>query len=195
MNYDNQEFSVKNVKLSLNREFDINLPPNTFCWNRWVIGKSMAFVWRAIEEKIPSATALRNKGMNQIEVTCKTCGAVEESAVHILLRCNFAKRVWEAITKWLRIPMVNIDGNLKELLQEILELHRSRNVRKAIHATVIQTMWILWKTRNEKLFKGKQSVIQTVIEDIKNASFLDVKLRSKYHMISRQEWWDFNVNM
>ncbi|KAJ0941285.1 hypothetical protein HanRHA438_Chr02g0092791 [Helianthus annuus] len=133
-----------------------------------------------IEEKIPSATTL----------TCKTCGAANETAVHILLSCNFAKRIWEAITNWLKIPMINIDGSLSELLQEVSEIQRSRKIKKVIHAVVVQTMWILWKIRNEKVFSGTQGVLQTAIEDIKETSFQGVKLRSKFHAITRQEWWD-----
>ncbi|MFS7952854.1 hypothetical protein Hanom_Chr07g00611811 [Helianthus anomalus] len=130
--------------------------------------------------------------MNLPDVMCKTCGAAEETAVHILIGCNFAKRVWEEITSWLKIPMVNTGRNISELLLEISEMPRSRNVRKAIHAVVIQT---LWKTRNDRFFKGKQGVIQTVVEDIKENTFQGMKQRSKFRLISRQEWWDFNVNL
>ncbi|KAF5754404.1 putative reverse transcriptase zinc-binding domain-containing protein [Helianthus annuus] len=151
------------------------------------------FVWRAIEEKIASAVALRNRGINSLDTVCKTCGAAEESAAHILLRCNFAERTWELVTNWLKIPMVNVEGSLTDLLVETSEVQRSKGVRKAIYAVIIQTIWILWKTRNEKVFKGRQGKVQTVIEEIKEASYLGVKLRSKHGSLTRQEWWDFNV--
>ncbi|XP_035838151.1 uncharacterized protein LOC118485801 [Helianthus annuus] len=35
-----------------------------FEWNRWTTNKSLMFVWRAMEEKIPTVTALRSRGMN-----------------------------------------------------------------------------------------------------------------------------------
>ncbi|KAJ0454336.1 hypothetical protein HanIR_Chr15g0738911 [Helianthus annuus] len=57
--------------------------------------------------------------------------------------------------------MANADGSIAELLQEISEIQRSRKIRKVIHAVVVQTMWILWKIRNEKVFSGRQGVIQT----------------------------------
>ncbi|KAJ0700669.1 putative RNA-directed DNA polymerase [Helianthus annuus] len=194
-NFENQEFSVKNVKQTLGQNLDLNVPPSMFCWNNWVTSKCTTFVWRAVDEKIPTLLALRNRGMNFPNVTCKTCGAGDESAHHILIECNFAKRVWEMISKWLRIPMVNPELNLKETLAEIIEVQRSRNIRKLIHAAVIQTLWMLWKTRNERVFSGRQGVVQTIVEEIKEASFQGVKHRSKHRTISRQEWWDFNLNL
>ncbi|XP_021991913.1 uncharacterized protein LOC110888710 [Helianthus annuus] len=124
-NNEHQEFSVKNVNSSLSQNVDLNSAPCTFIWNNWVTTKSIMFVWRAIEEKILSAVALRSRGMNQIQVICKTCGAAEETADHILLGCNFARRIWEPITFWLKIPMVNTEGSIAELLQEISDIPRS----------------------------------------------------------------------
>ncbi|KAM0043258.1 putative reverse transcriptase zinc-binding domain-containing protein [Helianthus debilis subsp. tardiflorus] len=57
--------------------------------------------------------------MNLPNVTCKTCGAADESTHHILIECNFAKRVWEMISKWLRIPVVNPEMNLKDMLTDV----------------------------------------------------------------------------
>ncbi|XP_021984692.1 uncharacterized protein LOC110880478 [Helianthus annuus] len=99
------------------------------------------FVWRAIDEKIASAKAPRSRGLNLPDIVYKTCGADEESAVHILLKCNFAKRTWEQVTSWLKIPMVNVNDSLKDILLEINEIQRSKGMRKAIYAATIQTMW------------------------------------------------------
>ncbi|XP_022013882.1 uncharacterized protein LOC110913354 [Helianthus annuus] len=151
-NFENQEFSVKNAKQTLGQNLDLNASSNTFCWNNWVQSKCTTFVWRAVDEKIPSLLALRNRGMNLPNVTCKTCGAADESAHHILIECNFAKRVWEMISSWLRIPVVNPELNLKDMLAELLEVQRCRIIRKLIHAVAIQTLWSLWKSRNEKVF-------------------------------------------
>ncbi|XP_021980285.1 uncharacterized protein LOC110876420 [Helianthus annuus] len=191
-NHEHQEFSVKNVKLTLGRNLDLNSSPSMFCWNSWATGKSAAFVWRAIENKIPSVVALRDRGINLQDVTCKICGARDESAEHILLSCNLAARLWEAVKNWTKTQSVNINGSIAELLQSILEGQRSRHRRKMLHAIAIQSMWILWKNINEKVFTGKLRSAQMIIEDIKDTSFQGVKLRSKYSSITKQEWWDFN---
>ncbi|XP_021979110.1 uncharacterized protein LOC110875222 [Helianthus annuus] len=191
-NYEHQEFSVKNVKLSLGRNLDLNSSPSTFCWNSWATGNSAAFVWRAMDNKIPSAVALRDRGVNLQEVSCKICGAGDESAEHILLHCNLAARVWEAVKDWTKTRWVNTNGSIAELLQSILDGQMGSHRRKMLHTIAIQAMWILWKNRNEKVFTGKLKPAQIIIEDIKDTSFQGVKLRSKYSSITKQQWWDFN---
>ncbi|XP_022019525.1 uncharacterized protein LOC110919563 [Helianthus annuus] len=151
---------------------------------------SVAFVWRALDEKIPSVVALRNRGMNIQDVRCKICGAEDETAGHILLRCNLAKRIWEALSMWTRFPMLNTVDSVSKLLQLILESHRSRLVRKLLHAIAIQSMWIMWKNRI-----GRQRALQMIDEDIKDTTFQGVKSRSKFNTMTKQEWWDFNLNL
>ncbi|XP_021985280.1 uncharacterized protein LOC110881271 [Helianthus annuus] len=138
-----QCFNVKDARQSLSNQLDLNEQAYEFVWNKWAPGKSLMFVWKAVEEKVPTTTALRGGGVNLQNVICQTCGAAEETAAHVLLQCNFAKRVWEEIVKWTKIPAANTEGNLKELLQELNDLQRSRKMRKAIHAIAIQTMWTI----------------------------------------------------
>ncbi|XP_022041764.1 uncharacterized protein LOC110944409 [Helianthus annuus] len=168
--------------------------PSNFYWNNWATGKSVAFVWRAIDEKIPSAVALRNRGMNIQDVRCKICGVEDETAGHLLLRCNLAKRIWDAVSTWTRFPMYNTAASVSELLQLISESNRSRSVRKLLHAIAIQSMWIMWKNRNERVFTGRQRASQLIVEDIKDTTFQGVKSRSKFNTMTKQEWWDFNFN-
>ncbi|XP_022024945.1 uncharacterized protein LOC110925296 [Helianthus annuus] len=192
--FENEDFCVKNVRLTLGRNLDINAAPNAFCWNNWATGKSTTFVWRAIDEKIPSAVALTGRGMLLQDMTCKICGADDENAMHILLRCNFVKRVWEAVSTWTNFPMPNNGNSVTELLQSILECHRSRFIRKILHAIAIQTMWILWRNRNDTIFSGKQRTAQMIIEEVKDTSLQGVRQRSKHNTITKQQWSDFNFN-
>ncbi|KAJ0445158.1 hypothetical protein HanIR_Chr16g0839841 [Helianthus annuus] len=46
------------------------------------------------------------------------------------------EKAWEKVAVWVRIPMVNMAGNLEDLLQELYVLQRNRNIRKAIHAII-----------------------------------------------------------
>ncbi|XP_022020261.1 uncharacterized protein LOC110920356 [Helianthus annuus] len=190
-----EDFSVKNVRLSLDRIIDINSEPNQFYWNKWATAKSTAFVWRAIDEKIPSAVALANRGMEISDTSCKLCGEDNEDAVHILMKCNFARRVWDGVETWTGLPMTNDVNNVKDLLKRILDSNRSQCKRKFLHAIAIQTMWLLWKNRNDKIFSGRRRTVQMLIEEIKDTSFLGVKQRSKHRSITKQQWWEFSFNL
>ncbi|XP_022024332.1 uncharacterized protein LOC110924646 [Helianthus annuus] len=192
-NFEQQDLSTKVVRQALNRNIDLNDPATDFVWNRWTTNKSLMFVWRAMEGKIQTAAALRNRGLNIPDTSCKICGAAEETAEHVLIQCNFAKRIWDKIANWIGIPMINLEGSIKDLFQELFGLQRSKKVRKAIHAIAIQTMWALWKNRNGKVFSNKHGPVQLITEEIKEASYKSLKARSKYTSITCQEWWDFNV--
>ncbi|XP_022032836.1 uncharacterized protein LOC110933944 [Helianthus annuus] len=191
-NSEQEGFTVRGVRQSLASQINLNEQANEFVWNRWATAKSVMFVWRAVDGRIPTATALRERGMVLTDYNCKLCGAAEETVSHLLLQCSFAKEIWEKIVSWVKIPMFTA-GNLRELMQELQFLQRSRYIKKAIHTIATQTIWSIWKIRNEKIFRGKSGAIQTTIEEIKEATFQGVKLRSKFKRISRQEWWDFNV--
>ncbi|XP_021995540.1 uncharacterized protein LOC110892697 [Helianthus annuus] len=145
-----KDFTVKDVRKSLSSALDLNMTADDFDWNSWATSKSIMFVWRAIQDKIPSAVALRHRGVNIPDVTCKICGAAEETTDHILVSCNYATRIWEMITNWVKIPKVNSDGNVKDVLKEMNEIHRNGKIKKVIHAITIQTMWSLWRARNDK---------------------------------------------
>ncbi|KAJ0692910.1 hypothetical protein HanPI659440_Chr15g0591241 [Helianthus annuus] len=119
----------------------------------------------------------------------------EEIAVHVLLQCNFAKRVWEKGTTWNKIPIVNTTGNLKELLKELNEVQRNWKMRKVIHAIAVQTMWTLWKIRNNNVFKGKQGALQTTVDDIKENSFQVVKMKSKLNRTTQKGLMGFQCNI
>ncbi|KAJ0481970.1 putative reverse transcriptase zinc-binding domain-containing protein [Helianthus annuus] len=180
--------------MALSRQLYLDVPAYDFEWNRWTTNKSSMFMWRAMEEKIPTTTASSNRGLNIPDVTCKICGAADETAAHVLIQCNFAKRAWESVVNWLHIPMINTEGGIKDLLLELNGLQRCKNM-KVIHAIAIQTMWILWKNRNGKIFSNKQGDVQRIMIEIKEASYQGLKTRSKFSSITRQEWWDFNITL
>ncbi|XP_021990982.1 uncharacterized protein LOC110887718 [Helianthus annuus] len=190
-----EDFSVKSVRLHLGRNIDINVAPNSFYWNNWATAKSSAFVWRATDEKIPSAVALANRGMELQETSCKICGEGDEDAAHILINCNFARRVWEAVQIWTGLSMVNDVSNVYDLLKKTTESNKSRCKRKILHAIAIQTMWLLWRNRNDKIFSGRSRTVQMIIEEIKDASFLGVRQRSKHSSITKQQWWEFSFDL
>ncbi|KAF5794967.1 hypothetical protein HanXRQr2_Chr08g0334251 [Helianthus annuus] len=100
-----------------------------------------------------------------------------------------------AVKMWTGLPMENTVNNVKDLLHSILESHKSRNVKKFLHAIAIQTMWILWKNRNDKIFSGRHRTIQMIIEEIKDTSFQGVRQRSKHSTITKQQWWDSSLNL
>ncbi|KAJ0628056.1 putative RNA-directed DNA polymerase [Helianthus annuus] len=187
-------FTVKAVREALAQQMDLNTQASDFMWNKWASSKSNMFAWRAIDNKIPTAAALSERGMIVQNNRCKMCDIEEETADHVLLVCTFAKRVWEAIFGWMKCSEIRCSDSLRQVFQNVSELQRGRNKRKIIHAIALETIWKLWKARNDKIFKDKPGEIRNVVEDIKEESYQYVKERSRFKAISKQQWWDFNFD-
>nr|KAJ0192840.1 hypothetical protein LSAT_V11C800454510 [Lactuca sativa] len=53
-------------------------------WRKEIPIKVLGFVWKAIQDKIPSAKALSSHGMSVLSTTCGRCGDLED-VDHILI--------------------------------------------------------------------------------------------------------------
>lgn len=53
-------------------------------WCKEIPIKVLGFVWKAIQDKIPSAKALSSHGMSVLSTTCGRCGDLED-VDHILI--------------------------------------------------------------------------------------------------------------
>ncbi|XP_021986803.1 uncharacterized protein LOC110883323 [Helianthus annuus] len=184
-NVDQLSFTVKAVRETLAQQLDLNIQGGDFVWNKWASSKSNMFAWRAIDNNIPTAAALGGRGLILQNNRCRMCDTEEETADHVLLQCSFAKQIWEAVLGWVKCSEINLGESLKQVLHGVNDLQRGRNKRKIIHAVVLQTIWRLWKVRNDKIFNGKSGVTQNVIEGIKKESYQYVKERSRFKAISR----------
>ncbi|KAL0367156.1 UNVERIFIED_CONTAM: hypothetical protein Sradi_3605700 [Sesamum radiatum] len=65
----------------------------SFIWSSCTPPRVRTFVWRACHEALPTATNLAKRNPN-LSVECNICHVGEESLMHVLLRCSFARQVW-----------------------------------------------------------------------------------------------------
>ncbi|XP_023738520.1 uncharacterized protein LOC111886499 [Lactuca sativa] len=66
-------------------------------WSREVPIKVIGFIWRAIQNRVPTLCALKQRGVDTGSIMYSYCMTVEEESDHVLLSCPFAKIVWEWI--------------------------------------------------------------------------------------------------
>ncbi|KAJ0824439.1 putative reverse transcriptase zinc-binding domain-containing protein [Helianthus annuus] len=186
-----QEFSVKEVRITLSRSIDLNEPPDNYFWNNWAAQKCSMFVWRAVKGRIPTATQLRERGVPIPSGRCRLCDNEEETPDHVLVRCREAKGVWEQIGQWVKLQTITQKETLEEILS-VLDEQVWEKKKKAVHAIFLLTTWIIWKNRNEKIFQGRNGEIYKMIEEIKEESFLWMKHKSKVQSISWESWIYFS---
>ncbi|XP_022041224.1 uncharacterized protein LOC110943800 [Helianthus annuus] len=193
-NDDKHEFTVKSVRCTLASQLNLNEDADSFMWNNWTTNKCSMFVWRAVQGRIPTTTQLRQRGMQISSIICKVCGREDETPDHVLVKCDYAKEVWEQIWNWVKISGAQKPDTIKEMIEAVNDFQWPKVKKKAVHAVFILTAWRIWKNRNTKVFKDRGEAAFKIIEDIKEESYQWMKQRTKIQIASWEEWKYFSWN-
>ena len=88
-------------------------------WKLDVPPKVKVFWWRVLHDYLPARKELHRR---HIEPTahCETCGAVEESARHVLFECTMARIFWKVTKKLtgVKIPWLHPESWAIDLLHD-----------------------------------------------------------------------------
>ncbi|KAF5788296.1 putative reverse transcriptase zinc-binding domain-containing protein [Helianthus annuus] len=76
-------------------------------------------IWRIVQDKLPTTTALARRNIFVLNTRCKMCEDEDESALHLFVSCRIAVLVWEVISQWCKLSPIYI-----------LELKDSANINK-----------------------------------------------------------------
>ncbi|XP_026399003.1 uncharacterized protein LOC113294844 [Papaver somniferum] len=93
---------------------------------------------------------------------CSRCQEEEESTTHMLIHCNYARSIWNAIFPDITQDLSNTD-NIQHWIKtwdkkdSTINFGRQSNVN-----LIVITMWFIWKTRCELVFEGKHCSINNL---------------------------------
>ncbi|XP_022014266.1 uncharacterized protein LOC110913752 [Helianthus annuus] len=176
---ENEEFAVKSIRNTLSRNLNLNEPTDNYFWNNWAAKKCSTFAWRALKGRIPTATQLRQRGVPIPSDRCRLCDQEEEMPNHALVKCREANGVWEQIGCWVKAETITQQETLGEMFDALEDYNWPKKKKKMVHAILLLTTWVIWKNRNEKIFRGKSGEIFKMVEEIKEESFQWMKHKSK----------------
>ncbi|GKV02232.1 hypothetical protein SLEP1_g14691 [Rubroshorea leprosula] len=90
-------------------------------WCRLVPTKICAFVWKLLQNRIPSKVNLFKKGIvpDLNLATCMLCNESIEDINHLFLHCKFAYSVWSKSLQWWRISSVRADDCYASFEQQL----------------------------------------------------------------------------
>ncbi|KAJ0641962.1 putative RNA-directed DNA polymerase [Helianthus annuus] len=185
------EFSVKSVKDKAQQLVFADLGMD-FEWNNWAPIKVNFLIWRLIQDKLPTYGALARRNIIIQDNRCKMCGEEEESAVHLFGSCRLTEVIWEFVSSWCKIKQVLI-LELKDLAN-IQKCNRgSPRWKKVVNLVTQAAIWVIWRSRNEAIFEGKQLYVNKMKEDIKMYGYMWLKSRVKNASISWENWCNFDL--
>lgn len=122
-------------------------------WRKSIQPRRSLTVWKALHNRLPTEELLQIKGYS-LSSCCRLCYAAGEGLEHLFIHCNFVNSIW---TRLEEVFQLNLDKttDLKGPLSSVFKKQMSKQVYDLWIASVISTIWIVWKLRNLAIFEGK----------------------------------------
>ncbi|KAJ0435664.1 putative RNA-directed DNA polymerase [Helianthus annuus] len=189
---DSSKFTVKSLKYYLqNAKFrDLG---NKFVWNSWNPSKVNFLSWRISLDRLPTLVALAHRNVINGQLGCKICGQDAEDLDHLFVCCEAAQYVWDYISHWCKVSSIYA-FSVKDLLEWHKNVRGNAKWRKLIYAIMQVAFWVIWRNRNDLVFKNKPVNWDRMTTEIKQLSFLWIGSRSTPKEISWEEWCTFDVS-
>ncbi|XP_074298479.1 uncharacterized protein LOC141629360 [Silene latifolia] len=114
---------------------------------------------------LPTMDNMMRRGMPFVN-RCALCENSIEDVHHLFFNCPFSRHLLNTIGTWLSLPMRSF--SLVILAQDFASTrHTCRQ-----HVGFMATIYYLWKERNDRIFKGAKSFVDTLSVKIKKAVHL-----------------------
>jgi hypothetical protein len=125
-------------------------------WGSWASTKVIVFSWQAVLGRLPTRENLMRRGVVLVEpnVVCVLCGKGRETEDHLFASCPTTWEIWSKVHRWFGMISV-VPSTIGSLFQAFLPLFRNRkNALKGVILIWHAVIWVLWRTRNERIFRG-----------------------------------------
>ena len=116
---------------------------NQIIWSAWAPPKCKFFSWLTVQDRIWTADRLSARGWPH-NPTCSLCCSCPETGNHLFVDCRFTRRIWAALSFWLREPSLQptnwtCTNSVHEWWSEMAAI---RGVsRKGLKSLVILVCW------------------------------------------------------
>lgn len=102
-----------------------------------------------------------------VSSTCAFCNSQDETVSHYLFKCDFSYKFWMECIKWLGLVTVFSSTPVANLIQ-FSSLHRGQRSKQISVCTWACGMWLLWTSRNDLIFHGKEPKVTELMENLKS---------------------------
>ena len=126
-------------------------------------------------------------GMDLHTILCPKCESQCETVEHRLLFCEKVMKVWENIFQWWGLRL-NDSFTINDIILHTGNSNMSKDSKMLWSSVVWVTAYMVWKDRNNKVFKGKSENIEKLVQEIQVRSFEWINRRSKKGEFSWDQW-------
>ncbi|XP_048491471.1 uncharacterized protein LOC125492792 [Beta vulgaris subsp. vulgaris] len=118
----------------------------------------------ALQNKLATTDRL-SKWNIPCDQTCSLCGNADETSQHLFFECVYAADIWAQVCQKSHTPST-IGDFARQKRVAITKAHgRSRSARIYIKC-ITETLYAVWKQRNNKIFTGSCVPVQQVVKDV-----------------------------
>ncbi|GLT68412.1 hypothetical protein SLA2020_406460, partial [Shorea laevis] len=173
-------YSTKSAYILLsssNRETESRM--FSMLWNNKVPLKVSAFVWKAMQNRIPTGDNLLKRGIvgSNTDFTCIFCGKQTESVSHLFFTCETTWAIWHAAYAWWGVQAVLTCEGWKHLQQHV-GMVQNKKLKETWYVIWFTIIWSIWLWRNQLVFK-EGNVSPAMVVDL-------IKLRSLNWISAKQ---------
>ncbi|MFS7947710.1 hypothetical protein Hanom_Chr06g00551421 [Helianthus anomalus] len=127
--------------------------------------------------RVPTLVALARRNVFTGSSRCRICDQAEEDVDHLFISYEVAQTLCDFISLWSRISDIYA-FSVKDLFGWHKRVCGTMKWRKLVYSVMQVAAWVLWKWRNDLVFKQKVVCIARMKEEIKQFEFLWIKSRS-----------------
>lgn len=161
-----------------------------FIWKNWVRPHVRFFHWLADQDRCWTADCLVRRGL-QHHTSCLLCCESPETMHHLLLYCPFSRQVWHEILAWLRMSCTPPDHDASILdWWHAAKQRTPKAMRKGLASIALLTPWMIWKLRNDCVFKGAQPSVSNLVAKIKDEAALWTRAGASGLRDTLPQTWD-----
>ncbi|CAL1399881.1 unnamed protein product [Linum trigynum] len=158
----NCKFSVRSCYKQVSKDFLVSVQdfPAKQIWRPVIPLKVCFFMWLACHNRILTMDNLMKRGWS-LASRCILCCRENESAMHVLMECDFTKDVWSFLNR--NRAELGFRGSDSSSVIKSVTLSEPVNVDGWFASCILHAVWWgVWIERNQRIFEEKASCASVV---------------------------------
>jgi hypothetical protein len=159
-------------------------------WHKQVPLKVSVLAWRLLRNRLPTKDNLvtRNIIPNDVRFCVNGCGELE-TANHLFLLCPVFAPLWTLTASWIGIAPACSELVHDHFTQFVASLGGSRARRSFLQLVWLCCISVMWRERNNRVFKATGATIQQLLDKVKLFTFWWLKAHNVHLGINIHRWW------
>ena len=145
----------------------VPLISNDLLWRKGIPLKVLIFAWRLFRNRLPYKANLCRGIIQFDDQMCVGGCGVQETNEHLFLNCGDFAQLWQLVRNWLHVFIALPSNTEEHFLQFGSASGHARSRCSFMFMIWFATSWVIWKERNNIIFRGEEKTTLKLLENIK----------------------------